>query len=67
MNSASEYKDAIDIDRPTLSCNFEAWLIPMSSNKSLLEPSDKVSGVVDFGLTLVAAEKGKGLFRLLFH
>lgn len=57
INSASEYKDAIDIDKPTLSCNFEAWLIPTSSNKSLLEPSDNVSGVVDLGLTLVAAER----------
>lgn len=65
MNSASEYKDAIDIDRPALSCNFEAWLIPMSSNKSLLEPSDKVSGVVDFGLTLVAAENGKEAFSVI--
>lgn len=53
--SASEYRDAMDIDKPTVSCKFVAWFIPTSSKRSLLDPSDRVSGVVDLGLTLVAA------------
>lgn len=53
--SPSEYRDAIDIDRPIVFFKFEAWLISTSSKRSLLEPSERVSGVVDLGLTLVAA------------
>lgn len=57
MTSASEKREAMDIDRPALSFRFEAWLISKSSTSSELESSDKLSGDVEQGLTLVVAKK----------
>lgn len=53
--SASEYKEAIDAERPWSSERFDASSISKSSTSSELSESERVSGVVEQGLTVVAA------------